>query len=484
MRQPRYRAAGISNDRQAAPQRKGRGARSLPAEDKAQPAPSGAVAARGDFSQGAFERFASILGSSQMSQPMYARRRADLMQRLQRDYGNRYVQGLVSRIQRKRASETAESKQKEQAGSAAFSASSMTGRAAAPIQRYEDFTDSDGNYRIGDNAGMAVKEESAEGGQEVWATEALMGQANKKLLSEKSAIVLVKGGGSWGMDGNKWVDIHPQIRDLSVSSDTDAEKLKAANRSGAAQTQDSEGVKDETLALWTDCGEASRTVTGGMVAATYKKGSISAKSRVSTDPEVFSNTMYKNVVVPFMESDVSTPFLKEGVHYKVDDKDPNLWLLLAPADSGQARKMYWSLGEKGRDAFDKFAGINKYANPEVGQTYTIVSESKMPGYKEKGFTWNFHWAGVIMKDGPDNMTLEGYAVMAGDEEIEELKRNYSGAELDKKLEELEDKYASWINRSWVVQMYGTKKAGQTFHEQHLGSGTHGTRATTMAAKKK
>jgi len=31
-------------------------------------------------------------------------------------------------------------------------------------------------------------------------------------------------------------------------------------------------------------------------------------------------------------------------------------------------------------------------------------------------------------------------------------------------------------------MYGTVKEGQTFHEQHLDSGTHGTRASTFATK--
>ena len=111
----------------------------------------------------------------------------------------------------------------------------------------------------------------------------------------------------------------------------------------------------------------------------------------------------------------------------------------------------------------------------------MVSESDMPGYTETGFTWNFHWAGVIMKDGRDNLTLEGYAVMAPDEEINALKLKYKGKKLEKKLDELSNKYASWINRDWVCQIYGTQKKTQTFHEQHLASGTHGTRGTTMAA---
>jgi hypothetical protein len=76
----------------------------------------------------------------------------------------------------------------------------------------------------------------------------------------------------------------------------------------------------------------------------------------------------------------------------------------------------------------------------------------MPGFKKnKGMTWNFHWAGVVMKDGDNNVTLENYAVA-----------------LDGP-----DGYA-YVDRAWAFQMYGTKKVGQTFHEGHLASRTHGT----------
>jgi hypothetical protein len=85
-------------------------------------------------------------------------------------------------------------------------------------------------------------------------------------------------------------------------------------------------------------------------------------------------------------------------------------------------------------------------------------------------TWNFHWAGVVMKAGADNITLENYAIMfpkTGDpvKDKENRQRAYD-----------------WTNTDWVFQMYGTVKEGQTFHEQHLKSGTHGTKATTFRVK--
>ena len=87
-----------------------------------------------------------------------------------------------------------------------------------------------------------------------------------------------------------------------------------------------------------------------------------------------------------------------------------------------------------REDFDKTVGINRWASPEVGEGYTISSGgASEPGKR----TWNFHWAGVVMKGGDDTVTLENYAV--GD--------------------------ASVQNQEWVYQMYGSAKdKGQTFHE--------------------
>ena len=56
-----------------------------------------------DYSQATFDRHSALLGDRRMSQPMYARQKAIIVQQLQRDYGNRYVQRLVDHISRKRA---------------------------------------------------------------------------------------------------------------------------------------------------------------------------------------------------------------------------------------------------------------------------------------------------------------------------------------------------------------------------------------------
>ena len=73
------------------------------AADRQEPQHPGESLLDHDFSQGTFERHAALLGDNRLSQPMYARQRAMIAQQLQRDYGNQYVQRLVTHIQLQRA---------------------------------------------------------------------------------------------------------------------------------------------------------------------------------------------------------------------------------------------------------------------------------------------------------------------------------------------------------------------------------------------
>jgi hypothetical protein len=117
---------------------------------------------------------------------------------------------------------------------------------------------------------------------------------------------------------------------------------------------------------------------------------------------------------------------------------------------------YLGLPALEQDAFDQKTGSNRYANPAIGEAYTISSGGEdKPGKS----TWNFHWAGVIFKSttGSDNITMENYAGNATSE--------------------------------WRLQMYGVStkdnaRAGQTFQEQHRDAhGQHGETPTTMSTEK-
>jgi hypothetical protein len=79
-------------------------------------------------------------------------------------------------------------------------------------------------------------------------------------------------------------------------------------------------------------------------------------------------------------------------------------------------------------------------------------------------TWNYHWAGVIMKDGSDNITLEAYAVT----------KAYAASKGVSQYD--------FIDRDWNFAMYGTRDKAQTFHREHLESRTHGTHATSITVR--
>ncbi|MGL6315015.1 hypothetical protein [Vibrio sp. WXL103] len=54
----------------------------------------------------------------------------------------------------------------------------------------------------------------------------------------------------------------------------------------------------------------------------------------------------------------------------------------------------------------KDEGMDKYADPDIGEAYVSLAG----GVKRQGESyWNYHWGGVIMKTGTDNVTFENHA---------------------------------------------------------------------------
>jgi hypothetical protein len=132
------------------------------------------------------------------------------------------------------------------------------------------------------------------------------------------------------------------------------------------------------------------------------------------------------------------------------------WAKVRAAHNGIADDvlaLYTSFSSKAQQIMSRNAGINEYAVPDVGQGFTISSGgAPVPDRR----TWNFHWAGVVLKsaDGADSVTLENYAV--GDAQVQ--------------------------NDEWVFQMYGHQRKAQSFHRQHRATGQHGRTPTTMVVE--
>lgn len=316
--------------------------------------------------------------------------------------------------------------------------------AAPSIQTYTDDQKIKGQYaRVSENGKVVVLGE-ANYSQDLYATADMIAQANAALASsgEKgSYLSLVKTGGSIVHGKQTLQKVAPVFKPQGDG-----------NNKGLADKNKGKD-EDDKMSLWADCGRSSRVVMGshGDQAPHANYGTGDGKDHDSApgyNPAKYSDEIYMAAMPPFLQDPKHADYLKKGVHYNSDPSD-----LILPGSADQARAQYDGLTDKGKKEFDKVAHINTGANPQVGGGYTLNTEYGMPGFKEKGnMTWNFHWAGVVMKDGTDNITLENYADGKGYESI---------------------------NTDWNFQMYGTVKKGQFFHEQHLDSGTHGTKATAF-----
>jgi hypothetical protein len=321
---------------------------------------------------------------------------------------------------------------------------------ADTLQRYTDGAKVSGQYaRVSDHGRVVVLGQDNYS-QALYATDDIISEANTKLASSGdhgSYLRLTPTGDKLDHGGKSLTKVAPVFKPRGDAANKD---LDTANQG--------KGPKD-TMSLWADCGRSSRTVMGSDKDAAphgaYHDDKGEHDTAAGYEPSKYSDEIYLATIPPFLKNPANAAFLKKDVHYHDTNTPANV---IQPADAKEARKQYWELGDDGRRAFDKFAHINTAANPHVGGGYTLNTEYDMPGFKEQGaMTWNFHWAGVVMKDGTDNITLENYADGKG--------------------------YDS-VNVDWNFQMYGTVKKGQTFYEQHLASGTHGNRGSAFEVEPK
>ncbi|SFG30355.1 hypothetical protein SAMN05443635_11278 [Roseobacter denitrificans OCh 114] len=344
----------------------------------------------------------------------------------------------------------------------------------------ETAADDPPQWRLSDSRKSGVPQDKSGGGSALYATPEIIKDGDDKLLAASSAIGLTQTADLMELEGNDIYRVAPYLREKAIA-DVDHDRTKKLKEINTGEKPDDMGVTDDDmLAMWTDCGKVARTIMGAQDTGRTPKATTNiGDSKASNSPEAYSNEMFPKAIKAFYGSDVSEGHLTKGVHYR--SIGPFSWFI-KPRSGKSARRMYYALGEEGRTAFDKHVGINRYANPEIGGAYTMVTQKDMPGFASSGKTWNFHWGGVVAKDGADNVTLESYAVSAANN-IREAKETMSGKELAAEIKRLREWAADFVDRSWAFQMYGTKaEDGQTFHDEHLASGTHGNRATTFSAK--
>ena len=170
---------------------------------------------------------------------------------------------------------------------------------------------------------------------------------------------------------------------------------------------------------WTDCGRMSREVQGAAGTDTPARGFYrdSAGTERETTPSRSTTSIRDEALVG---AGLGT-------------------------DAASARAAYHAMDATAREAFDMAHGLNRYAAPNVGESYMSVRNDALTS---AGF--NFHWGGVIMVSSGDRVTFENF-YRAG--------LNYGSQ-----------------NLLWYFDMYGPpSRPGQTWHDRWAeGPGREGS----------
>lgn len=365
-----------------------------------------------------------------------------------------------------------------QAGRAARA---LPAQPAAVVQRYTEEKlpeegDAGNTWRVSEDEQAMLEIGQAEGGQTLLATDALVDQANARLKSagQHGSFVRLKASEHTTSAGGRGLkQVLPTFVDAPGARAFNRD-MATANQPGAA---DATGDTRDWFKLYADCGRSARTVMGSLglaPKALYAAGKQARTTGRAFDPAEWTDQVYLVSMKAFVNDPANRVHLKtehlKGRFLSYFYAGSSKFVPREPSSGAEAKAFAGALDEAGQRAFAEYAQINVAVNPEIGEGYTMATGSDLPGFTSSGDTWNFHWAGVVMKAGSDNITLENYAIMfapTGDEKVDaaNAQRAYD-----------------FTNTDWVFQMYGTLKTGQSFHEEHLRSGTHGSRGTTLRVK--
>ncbi|MGB3691999.1 MAG: DUF4157 domain-containing protein [Spirulinaceae cyanobacterium] len=309
-----------------------------------------------------------------------------------------------------------------------------------PIQRYflaENPNDPSDLARISDDSSAAVKQRGS-GSHMLWAAPGKAQHSSNQLKAVKSAIRLFEDKTDlltvFGLDGREKRLVRVIPRNLRNNT------------------------QGNNMVTWADCGKAAWDVIGARnsTRGVYKDPAGQTRQRKRT-VEVGNVDAIKWKVLEDMlrvhERQLGRKILDErkiSFMKNIGNVDGLAYYFL---------KVYNSLPPQTRENLDRRTGINRWANPSVGQAYTTSTGGSLVTDRNGNEieAWNFHWAGVVMKsdNGRDNITLENYGTAN----------------------------PRAVNTNWEFQMYGSAyQRGQTFHEEHKATGTHGTAPTTFVAE--
>ncbi len=329
-----------------------------------------------------------------------------------------------------------------------------TARAGGPVQMYSVIDKSNPEWRMSANRKIARY-----GKQALYATDDLILAANQKLASVGAYVKLVKTGEvsgtgnlaqvmpAWDAERAPKTGYHKTLGDKNgggshvshADCHRNAQTVMGSNSGGGTTDTEHPVLKGGTVLdpISNATARNDRQMQGDASHAT--RGSLAFFAHALPR---FADELDKGVT-----KDEHADLIKRIRTAGAFDK-PDKQLL----DNGW--RLYREIMAHGilGPMFSSQFGINEHLEPEVGQGITQINdaiersnepENAKKEKREERDLWNFHWAGVVMKDGADYVTLENLSV--------------------------EDHNV--INGSWYFQMYGP--ADQSFHsenkkDQHVG----------------
>jgi hypothetical protein len=130
-------------------------------------------------------------------------------------------------------------------------------------------------------------------------------------------------------------------------------------------------------------------------------------------------------------------------------------------------------------------GINESVAPAIGTALVNVGDAPAAtaAKEQGGEKWNMHWAGIVMTDGPDYVTLENFATEFDEVTLADMPANEDFLNVQFSAAGKVEGYGFirglWekgdlINERWVFKVYG--KDSSSFHDV-AGTDPHATEDT-------
>ncbi len=356
-----------------------------------------------------------------------------------------------------------------------------------PVQRYILPLENDKGYRVSEEKNLVTTLP-----QSLYATKEMIQSAAKALLAAKSMVTV-----SEDKSRSPWKPIKGGIKTKTVYPVKLSWVPQTVPNGSVHSKLSGENAKSVLYHSWADCHRTAQTVMG----SSSQTGDNQEKPLVKQDEEyktmepvstgkatgaylsdaqanrgiyaLFEYAFPKFVeILAEKKLDVTHSDLIERINgiktQKFDDAKMNKWWVTYKIKI-LPNKVLYSL-------FTKSFGINEQSVPEIGDTlsqvgneverfqeknkamklalkYDMAEDTPTSVMRSSGLIpdeelntlkdlWNFHWAGVIMKDGSDYVTLENLSI----ENINE------------------------VNRKWYFKMYGTED--QSFHTEARDSSSH------------